>query len=53
MIFAFDFGEDNTRRMQYISNAKREDAFAALREFMQKINDENYGKHLDLEGGDK
>lgn len=53
MIFAFDFDEDNTRRMQYISNAKREDAFAALREFMQKINDENYGKHLDLEGGDK
>lgn len=54
MLFAFDFGEDDSRRMQYISNAKREDAFAALREFMQKVNDENYGKHLDLtEGGDE
>ena len=53
MIFAFDFGDDGSRRMQYISNAQREDAFAALREFMQKVNNENYGKHLDLEGGDK
>lgn len=53
ILFAFDFGEDDNRRMQYVSNAKREDAFTAIREFMQKINDENYGKHLDLEGGDK
>lgn len=54
ILFAFDFGdEEGTRRMQYISNANREDAFKALQEFMTKINDQNYGKHVDLEGGDK
>lgn len=51
ILFAFDFGEDNSRRMQYISNANREDAFKALEEFMTKITEEKYGKHLDTEGG--
>ena len=49
ILFAFDFGEDGSHRMQYISNAKRSDAFNAINEFMQKVNDENYGKHIDTE----
>lgn len=44
--FAFEFGDNEGRRMMYISNADRKDAHKALREYLDTINDNNYGKDI-------
>lgn len=47
ILFAFDFGNSPERRMQYVSNANREDAMKAMLEWMDKTSNGKYGKHLD------
>lgn len=44
--FAFEFGDRDNRRMMYISNADRKDAHKALKEYLDTVNDSNYGKDI-------
>ena len=47
IVFAFQFGDADDRRMMYISNANRDDALKALQEFSDKMKDQNnYGKDI-------
>ena len=45
IVFAFEFGED--KRMYYTSNAKREDAINALKEWLIKCSgEEEWLRHI-------
>lgn len=45
IVLAFDFGEG--ARLEYISNAKREDALKAMKEFIDKNTPGRWMKHCD------
>jgi hypothetical protein len=48
IVLAFPFGESPRNRMIYASNAKRQDAIAALKEWMIQCGaEEDWMKHLD------
>jgi hypothetical protein len=42
-LFMFSFGEDPAGRMNYISNARREDMIAAVKEFL--VRDMTHHRH--------
>ena len=45
VVLAFPFGENEQNRLQYVANAQREDVINAMKEFIQKTED-NYGKDI-------
>ena len=49
ILLTFDFGnaDDPRRRLEYISNAKREDALKTMQEYIDKCTPDRWMKHLD------
>lgn len=45
-LLCFEFGEDNGRQLLYVSNADRKDIVKAMKEFIEKTED-NFGKHVE------
>lgn len=45
IVLAFDFGDGSGRRLEYISNARREDVVKMMKEFIQKTENA-WMKHL-------
>lgn len=45
-LLAFEFGDADGRKMMYISNADREDITKSMVEFINKTNNENFGKDV-------
>ena len=44
-LLAYEFGDDNGRKMLYVSNSDREDIVNAMQEFITKTKD-NFGKDV-------
>jgi hypothetical protein len=45
-LLAFDFGDKPLRRLNYVSNAEREDIVKTMKEWIAKTEG-NFGKHVD------
>lgn len=45
-LLLFPFGESGDNRMQYISNGNREDIVKAMKEWIKKTEDDNFGKDI-------
>lgn len=45
-LLLFPFGKGEGNRMQYISNANREDIVQAMKEWIKKTEADNFGKDL-------
>lgn len=45
-LLLFPFGEGDDYRMQYISNGNREDIVKAMKEWIKKTEDDNFGKDI-------
>lgn len=45
-LLLFPFGEGDDNRMQYISNGNREDIVKAMKEWIKKTEDDNFGKDI-------
>lgn len=45
-LLLFPFGEGADNRMQYISNGNREDIVKAMKEWIKKTEDDNFGKDI-------
>lgn len=47
-LLTYEFGDDNNRRMLYVSNSNREDVLKAMLEFVEKNvnNPDMYGKDV-------
>ena len=45
-LLAFEFGDAKDRQMLYISNADRSDIKDAMTEWLNKVDDKSYGKHI-------
>lgn len=45
-LLAFDFGDTPTRRLEYVSNAKREDIVKSMIEWIKTTADGKFGHHL-------
>lgn len=46
-LLAYEFGDAEGRKMLYVSNGNREDCQRAMKEFCDKIGDNEYGKDVE------
>lgn len=46
-LLAYEYGDEEGRKMMYVSNSNREDVQKAMLEFCTKLGDEEYGKHVE------
>lgn len=46
-LIAYEFGDEEGRRLMYVSNSDREDVQKAMLEFCGKVGDEEYGKDVE------
>lgn len=45
-LLAFEFGDEEGRKMLYVSNANREDITKSMIEFIGKTGNDNFGKDV-------
>ena len=45
-LLAFEFGDEDGRKMMYVSNADREDVQESMLEFCNKVDKTNFGKDV-------
>lgn len=46
-LLAYEYGDEEGRKMMYVSNSNREDVQKAMLEFCTKLGDEEYDKHVE------
>lgn len=45
-LLAYETGDEDGRRMLYVSNSNRDDVAKAMLEWVEKVRKENYGKDV-------